>query len=276
MNAARNGRLEHTMLRAGLTPSALAERLQVVEKTVQRWLTGRCLPYPTHQYAVAALLNVDRRDIWPDETTDEPDTDLVALYPSRREIPPAIWNDLNGAADDMDILSSDLARLPASHPELVAAINERALQGGRIHLALLDPDLVDCTSTAAALETAALTRRTLREFDALLDADNAEHAQVRLHPGTDLTIFRFGSEMLVYTVLDGVADALTPTLHLRRMLEDGPFDRYLTHLQHMWQQASPVPKHRPDPQSGTARPLPPLLTRHEERARTRTAPARAS
>jgi len=90
----------------------------------------------------------------------------------------------------------------------------------------------------------------LREFDALLFADNAEHAQVRLHPGTDLTIFRFGSEMLVYTVGVGVgvgvADALTPTLHLRRMLEDGPFDRYLTHLQHMWQQASPVPKHRPE------------------------------
>jgi hypothetical protein len=58
MDHTRNSALEHHLFAAALTPAGLAELVGIDEKTVQRWLAGRCRPYSRHQYAVAAALHV--------------------------------------------------------------------------------------------------------------------------------------------------------------------------------------------------------------------------
>ena len=88
----------------------LAEQLDIDEKTVQRWLAGRCRPYSRHQYAVDAALSVDRRDLWPDPVgaAGEPGNDLVTLYESRLDIPNRLWTALTAIPGDVEILATDL------------------------------------------------------------------------------------------------------------------------------------------------------------------------
>ena len=59
-----NEPLRQAMQRAGLTSRAAAERLQVDDKTVQRWVAGRT-PLPVHRRALAGLLGVHELDLWP-------------------------------------------------------------------------------------------------------------------------------------------------------------------------------------------------------------------
>lgn len=126
------------------------------------------------------------------------------------------------------------------------------------------------------LETAVAVRRTLTFLDPMLDIDRAINSQLRLHGGNPLTIYRFGSEMLVHHTLLGLPDSLAPAWHLRRTTEGGPFDRYLVHLPHVWACSSPVPKHRRDMPPGGPQLIPPELVGIEGaradacRARART------
>ena len=93
----------------------------------------------------------------------------------------------------------------------------------------------------------------------MLDIDRAINSQIRLHTGSALTIYRFGSEMLVHHALPGLPESLAPAWHLRRTVEGGPFDRYLVHLRHVWTRSSPVPKHRRDMPPGGPQLIPPEL-----------------
>lgn len=278
MNSTRNSALEHHLLEAGRTPARLAEELGIDEKTVQRWLAGRCRPSPRHQYAVATALGVDRRDLWPDPVAVQGDhgNDLVTLYDSRLDIPNRLWGELTAVPGDVEILATDLRWFLENHPVLGAEMNCHALKGARIHLSLLDPDSSDTTSTPEVLETTAAVRRTLTFLDPMLDIDRAINSQIRLHGGNPLTIYRFGSEMLVHHTLPGLPDSLAPAWHLRRTTEGGPFDRYLVHLRHVWTRSSPVPKHRRDMPPGGSQLIPPELVGIEGaradacRARART------
>jgi len=261
MDSTRNSALEHHLLEAGLTPARLAEVLGIDEKTVQRWLAGRCRPYPPHQYAVATALRVDRRNLFPDPVAGPGATgnDLVTLYDSRLDIPNELWTELTTAPGDVEILTTDLRWFLENQPVLSAEATRHALEGASIHIALLDPDNADSTSNARTLEIAASVRRSLAILDPLLDIDRAINTQIRLHTGSPLTIYRFGSEMVVHHALVGLPDSLAPAWHLRRTVEDGPFDRYLAHLRHVWRDSTPVPKHRRNLSTGGSQRIPPEL-----------------
>jgi hypothetical protein len=204
---------------------------------------------------------VDRRDLWPDAVVPPGarGSDLVTLYESRLDIPNGLWTDLTASPGDVEILTTDLRWFLDNHPILGAEMNCHALEGARIQLSLLDPDHVDSHSSAEALETAAAVRRSLATLDPMLDIDRAINTQIRLHSGSPLTIYRFGSEMLVHHVLPGLPESLAPAWHLRRTVEGGPFDRYLVHLRHIWSRSSPVPKHRRDMPPGGPQLIPPEL-----------------
>ncbi|MEV0712332.1 helix-turn-helix transcriptional regulator [Nocardia aurea] len=70
-----NAALREAILSAGLTPSKLAERVEVDPKTVERWVAQGRRPHPVTRYAVAAQVGKSVADLWPDET--------VTLRPSR-------------------------------------------------------------------------------------------------------------------------------------------------------------------------------------------------
>ena len=161
---------------------------------------------------------VDRRDLWPDPVgaAGEPDNDLVTLYESRLDIPNRLWTDLIAVPGDVEILATDLRWFLENHPVLGAEMNCRALEGAQMRLTLPDPDSADSASPPEKLETAAAVRRTLAFLDPMLDIDRAINSQLRLHTGSALTIYRFGSEMLVHHALPGLPESLAPAWHLRR------------------------------------------------------------
>ena len=47
-----NDRLRDALLNKGLTPEAIAERLAVDPKTVERWITTGRTPYPRYRHAI--------------------------------------------------------------------------------------------------------------------------------------------------------------------------------------------------------------------------------
>ena len=248
-----NQRLWHALAAADLRPADLAERLQVDEKTVLRWISGECRPYRFRQYRVAELLRVDRRDLWPDAVSDaerlaDGRADLVAVYPNRLFAVDEVWEEIWRTPGDIEICTPTWSWAVEGHPLLLAHLNGLALEGHTIRVCLRDPDDRDGDEVDAHdLERAALSRRTLRLLDPLLDQERALHSEIRLHHGAlNASIYRYGTEMIVHQHLDGVPDTATPLWHLRRVSKGGLFDTYLTYLRHIWQRSTVLPKHHRD------------------------------
>ena len=252
-NSGPNLRLRHALAAADLRPVDLAERLDVDEKTVHRWIAGQCLPYEWRQYRVAELLGVDRRDLWPDairaaEKLADGRADLVAVYPNRLLTADEVWEQLWAAPGDIEVLTSTWSWAVEGQPLMLAHLNGLALSGHSIRVCLRDPDdHNDDDLDAEDLERAALSRRTLRQLDPLLDQERSLHAEVRLHRGElNAAIYRYGDEMIVHQQLAGVPETATPLWQLRRRTRGGLFDTYLTYLRHVWQQSTVLPKHHRD------------------------------
>ena len=94
-----NERLRALLLERGETPDKLAETVHVDPKTVERWITKGRTPYRTHRYAVAAFFGVDESYIWPDalrrdEVAAVSESEIVAVYPHRSEVPRDVWEHL--------------------------------------------------------------------------------------------------------------------------------------------------------------------------------------
>ena len=98
-----NERLRAALLEHGLTPVALSEQIGVDHKTVERWITSGRVPYRRHRYAVAARLAVDEAYLWPDalsreQVTEASNSEVVAIYPHRSDVPHEVWEQLFSAA----------------------------------------------------------------------------------------------------------------------------------------------------------------------------------
>ena len=100
----RNERLRALLLERGKTPDQLADAAQVDAKTVERWITKGRIPYRRHRFEVATFLGVDESYIWPDalgrdEVAVVSESEVVAVYPHRSEVPRDVWGHLFSAAE---------------------------------------------------------------------------------------------------------------------------------------------------------------------------------
>src|ERR1039458_6838647 len=100
----RNERLRALLLERGQTPDKLAEAVDVDAKTVERWITKGRTPYRSHRYAVATFLGVDESYIWPDalgrdDVAVVSESEVVAVYPHRSEVPRDVWVHLFSQAE---------------------------------------------------------------------------------------------------------------------------------------------------------------------------------
>ena len=73
-------------------------------KTVERWITRGRLPYRRHRFEVASFLGVDESYIWPDalgkdEIAAVSESEIVAVWPHRSEVPRDMWGHLFSAAE---------------------------------------------------------------------------------------------------------------------------------------------------------------------------------
>ena len=101
-----NERVRDAIMARGLTCAVIAERVEVDQKTVERWIASDRVPRRTHRCAVASLVGIDEGYLWPaalNASRPAPglDAELVTLYPTRGAVPRELWLALTSAIDSM-------------------------------------------------------------------------------------------------------------------------------------------------------------------------------
>jgi hypothetical protein len=230
-----------------MTVQGLAEAIEVNPKTVERWISQGKVPYRRHQYATAAVLNVDVTTLWQDTRTVETVTDLAkaeigTVYPHRHTVPSGLWREVFAEArKNLDVLVYSglfLSEDPLFHDLLKAKV----AAGVQVRILLGDP------------ECAAVRQRGIDEGHGIMDGKirNAlvlyrplmkSHPDIgfRLHDSTLYnSIYRADDEMLVNPHVYGVGAYMAPVLHLRRLSGSGLFETYANSINHTWENARPI------------------------------------
>ena len=104
-----NRALHQRMTQHGISVQALADRVGVDAKTVERWLSGTSVPYLENARRAAETLHCEPAELWPDlfpvMTPPSAGTIAVSVYASRADVPVTVWIELFGAAhEQIDIL----------------------------------------------------------------------------------------------------------------------------------------------------------------------------
>ena len=243
-----NDRLRDALLRNGLTPIHVAERLDVDRKTAERWITVGRTPYRTHRHELAALLRESEAYLWPDAL--EPDrradvarSEVVEFYPHRADSSPELWvRLLNEAADQLDMLVYAGLFLPEHDPKFVRNLAKKARGGVKIRLLFGDPDSAAVSRRGAEENIgdalAYRIRNVLYLYEPLREVAGRD---VRLHSTTLYnSVFRVDDQMLVTLHVYGLLGAHAPLVHLRRLGEGDLFNTYAESFERVWSVATPA------------------------------------
>ena len=237
-----NERLRDAMLKAGLAPADIADKLGVNPKSVERWVTLDRPPYPRHRHALAALLRERENYLWPAALPPEraarvAQSEVVNLYPRRSAVPSDLWGRLvEQATERIGILVYAGLFFPEQDPKLPKVFKRKAASGCRVEILLGDPS---CEAVALRGEEervgdamAAKIRNVLALYGPLRGVDGVE---LRYHT-TALynSIYVFDDEMLVNTHDYGVTAPHAPVLHLRRLSGGDLFDTYSDSYDRVW------------------------------------------
>jgi hypothetical protein len=229
-----NDRLRDALLRNGLTPELVAERVGVDPKTAERWITKGRPPYPKFRHAVAAMVQESESYLWPgavpaERATRVSQSELVQIYPRRSAVPVELWQRLvDQAVEHVGILVYSGLFLPELQPRLIPALTAKAAAGAKVAILLGDPDCDEVARRGAeegiGEAMASKIRNVLSFYAALREVPGVK---VKLHRTTLYnSIYRFDNEMLVNTHLLGFPAAHAPVMHLRRLSGGDLFDSY--------------------------------------------------
>jgi len=243
----RNERLRALLLERGQTPDKLAEAVDVDAKTVERWITKNRLPYRSHRYATATFLGVDESYIWPgavgrDEVAAVSESEVVAVYPHRSEVPRDVWGHLfSGAGREIGVLV--YSGLFLSEDAGVQRIfKDKAAAGVRVRILLGEPDSQVVAdrgedegvgdAQAAKIRNALALYRPLRK---VAGVEFRFHRTVLYN-----SIYRADDQVLVNTHLFGVTAAHAPVWHLRKLPAGELAGLYIDSFEQVWDTGTPV------------------------------------
>jgi transcriptional regulator with XRE-family HTH domain len=243
-----NERLRDALLKAGLTPFALAERLGVNPKTAERWVTLDRAPYPRHRHAIAELLQERESYLWPDALPPDraarvAQSEVVHIYARRAAVPSDLWHRLVEQAEQrIGILVYSGLFLPEQVPTLIKSLRAKALAGAKIQILLGNPtsesDAVRGAEERIGEAMASKVHNVLSFYEPLREVDGVK---ARFHSTTLYnSIYRFDEEMLVNTHAYGFPAAHSPVLHLRRLSGGDLFDTYADSFDRVWSSGRPI------------------------------------
>ncbi|MEW1721751.1 XRE family transcriptional regulator [Streptomyces sp. NPDC093109] len=243
-----NEALRRAMAQAHLSDRQLAERCHVDVKTVGRWITdpGR-VPHARHRWAVCEALGEEEAALWPAAAKKAikvgPDREVVSVYPFRSGCPSSLWHSLITKAEgELTFAGYTNYFLWLEQARFGKVLRRKATQGCRVRFLLGDPG-------------SRLTRAREEDEDVALPLSTrirvtlAELEKIKSQPGIDarysgghayLSVFRFDDDMIVTPLLTHVVGHDAPTLHLRRLQNDGLFDRFASHVEELWNRGTPV------------------------------------
>ena len=242
-----NERLRALLLERGETPDKLAEAVQLDPKTVERWVTKGRIPYRAHRHAVAAFFGVDESYIWPgalgrDQVTAVSESEIVAVYPHRSEVPRDVWEHLFSQAErEIGVLVYSGLFL-SEDARVQRIIKAKAGSGVQVRILLGDPDsrvVADRgedegvgDAMAAKIRNALALYRPLR---------TVEGVQFRFHRTVLYnSIYRADDQVLVNTHIHGLAAAQAPVWHLHKLAGGELTSLYLDSFEHVWESATPA------------------------------------
>lgn len=241
----RNQRLHDAIKQSGMRLDDVAEAVGADPKTVGRWITTGRLPRPAIRQTLAQLLGVPEAVLWPDAPGVAHGTsELVGVYNTRRELPPATVGSLLDAAEyHVDVLAYAALWLWDTVPAFTERVQLKIARGASVRICLGDP-----SSEAVLLrgqEEGVDSDMTSRCRLAARYAGPIQHVDgdaVRIS-GTTLyaSIFRFDDDVLLNAHLWGNAAGDSPVLHFKRQSDDGIAANAIRSFERVWQIAQPLP-----------------------------------
>ncbi|MGC4856954.1 XRE family transcriptional regulator [Micromonospora sp. DT4] len=227
-----NERLRDAILRNGLTPVAVAEKIGVDAKTVERWITQDRTPYPRHRHAIAAMVREDVPYLWPDAITPEKaaqigQNEMIQLYSRRSSVPYDLWRRLiERATQRIDVLAYAGLFLLEQDPRLVDVLRQKGVDGVEVKILLGDPTSPAIERRSVEEGTPGVMAAKIRQVQQYYNRlDGAPGVKVLYHDTTLYnSIYRFDDEMLVNMHVLGFPAPHAPVMHLR-MLNGGDLFR---------------------------------------------------
>jgi transcriptional regulator with XRE-family HTH domain len=243
-----NERLRAALLKKGLTPAQLAERLQVDVKTAERWISGLRAPYRKHRFAVATLLGVDETYLWPDalnrnQVSAASESEIITVYPHRWMVGRDVWSQHFADAEESIDMLTMAGLFIAEDVGTVRSFREKAEAGVRIRLLISDPD-----SDAVALREkeedtgpGLVAARVRNVLGLLRQLRGVEGIEFRLHD-TCLyaSIFRSDDDMIVTPHVYGMGGSNAPVLRLRKVPGGDMVSLYRDSFEKVWNSGKPL------------------------------------
>jgi transcriptional regulator with XRE-family HTH domain len=242
-----NERLRAALLQRGMTATGLADKLGVDHKTVERWVNGR-IPYRRNRYLIAQQLGVDEVYLWPDaldrdQVAAASQSEIVAVYPHRSEVPRDVWGRLFSEAEAEIGVLVYAGLFLAEDSGVQRILSKKARAGVRVRILLGDPESPEVAErgndegVGSAME--AKIRNALVLYRPLRSIDGAEfrfHRTVLYN-----SIYRADDQLLVNTHMYGLTAAFAPVWHLRKVAGGEVATAYLDSFERVWETAVPAP-----------------------------------
>ncbi|MFF3911819.1 XRE family transcriptional regulator [Streptomyces sp. NPDC001848] len=242
-----NERLRAAMAAGGWTYAALAEKVEVDPKSVERWVNLGRTPRRATAMLAAEILGEDVHALWPALRQARParavSPELVALYDQRADVPVSTFVDmLTQAREHIDVLVYAAVFLHEAYPRLNELLRERAAEGCTVRIALGDADSSNVQQRGGEEKFGhgiqSRCRLALMHYRPLVGVPGIE---VRTHATTLYnSIYRADDQALVNAHVWGVNAYGAPVWHLRRSREGGMFDTYADSFAAVWATATPV------------------------------------
>ncbi|WP_406197493.1 helix-turn-helix domain-containing protein [Streptomyces europaeiscabiei] len=242
-----NERLRAAMAAGGWTYNALADKVEVDPKSVERWVNLGRTPRRATAMLAAETLGEDVHALWPSLRQARParavSLELVALYDQRADVPVSTFVDmLTQARERIDVLVYAAVFLHEAYPRLNELLKERADEGCAIRIALGDADSSNVQERGEEEKFGhgiqSRCRLALMHYRPLVGVPGIE---VRTHATTLYnSIYRADDQVLVNAHVWGVNAFGAPVWHLRRSRAGGMFDTYADSFDAVWTTATPV------------------------------------
>ncbi|MFI1587176.1 hypothetical protein ACH4WW_04490 [Streptomyces halstedii] len=185
--------------------------------------------------------------LWPRAVRDVvktgPEREIVDAYPYRNACPTSVWSRLIDSAEK-DITFAGYANyfLWQEQSRRADRLKTKASAGCAVRFLIGDPDS-DVTRRREAVEGVPLTvgTRIRITLDALERMGAVEGLEARFSDEhIALSVFSFDDEMLVTPHLSSLLGHESPMLHLRRLGDDGLYDRFAGHVTALWASGRPA------------------------------------
>ncbi len=231
-----------------MTAGCLARTVGVSTKTAERWLSNPArVPHPRTRDGVEAALGVSADVLWPKSVRSTmkvgPDREIVSAYPYRNACPRAVWAALiHSATRNITFAGYTNYFVWQEHPRLAERLAAKVAAGCEVRFLVGDPSS-EVTRRREEIEGVPLTVSTRIRITLAALEEAGERSGIEARFSDEhiaLSVFAFDDQMLVTPHLSSLLGHESPMLHLRRLEEDGLYDRFAGHAAALWENGRPV------------------------------------